>query len=79
MNPTTVMVVEYNDALPDTFNDKRPDTEVVAEGRMRAEGRVTASHDAGSLGRMSCSEASGRRIPKRSIASGTIRVRLTST
>jgi cytochrome c-type biogenesis protein CcmE len=42
-NPTTVLTIEYNDALPDTFNDKQPDTEVVAEGRMRADGIFEAN------------------------------------
>jgi cytochrome c-type biogenesis protein CcmE len=42
-DPTTVMVIEYNDALPDTFNDQMPDTEVVAEGRMGADGIFQAN------------------------------------
>jgi cytochrome c-type biogenesis protein CcmE len=41
-DPTTVMIVEYNDALPDTFNDKQPETEVVAEGRLRPDGTFQA-------------------------------------
>jgi cytochrome c-type biogenesis protein CcmE len=42
-DPSTVMVVEYFDALPDTFNDQMPDTEVVAEGLLRDDGTFEAN------------------------------------
>lgn len=42
-DPTTVMIIEYDGTLPDTFNDQMPDTEVVAEGRMPADGIFKAT------------------------------------
>ena len=42
-DPTTIMTIEYNDALPDTFNDHDDNIEVVAEGRLNANGTFEAT------------------------------------
>ena len=42
-DPETVITIEYNDALPDTFNDQMPDVEVIAEGRLNSDGVFEAT------------------------------------